>query len=52
MSWLVMILLLRLGGVEHPPTANDTEPLGRLRIVLGWLTLAFVVIGFTPIPIL
>ncbi len=52
MSWLVMILLLRLGGVEHPPTANDTEPLGWLRVALGWLTLAFVVIGFTPIPIL
>jgi membrane-associated protease RseP (regulator of RpoE activity) len=52
MSWLLMLLLLRMGGVEHPPTANDREPLGPVRIFLGWLTLGFVVIGFTPIPIL
>jgi len=38
-------------GPEHPPTANDDVPLGPWRVVLGWLTLAFVLVGFTPMPI-
>ncbi len=49
-QWTLMLLLLAFMGPSHPPTANDEEPLGRPRIVLGWLTLAFVIIGFTPQP--
>lgn len=50
--WYALImLLLILTGIRHPPTGNDRIPLGRGRIVLGWLTLAFIVIGFTPVPI-
>jgi membrane-associated protease RseP (regulator of RpoE activity) len=49
--WMPMIILLVLMGPIHPPTANDDEPLGIVRIILGWLTLAFIVIGFTPTPI-
>ena len=45
-----MILLLFMMGPSHPPTADDEEPLGWPRIVLGWLTLAFIPFGFTPIP--
>ena len=48
--WLLMIFLLFMMGPDHPPTANDDEPLGWPRIVLGWLTLAFIPIGFTPMP--
>ncbi|HXY32639.1 MAG TPA: site-2 protease family protein, partial [Planctomycetaceae bacterium] len=47
----VMVALLFLSGPRHPPTANDHVPLGIGRIVLGWLTLAFVIVGFTPVPI-
>jgi hypothetical protein len=43
-------MLLVLIGPNHPPTADDDMPLGRGRIILGWLTLAFVIIGFTPRP--
>ncbi len=50
-EWSLMLLLLVMMGPKHPPTANDDEPLGRGRILLGWLTLAFVIIGFTPTPI-
>ena len=50
-QWTVMLLLLLLIGPIHPPTANDEEPLGAVRIVLGWLTLAFIFVGFTPIPL-
>lgn len=48
--WMLMLILLVMMGVRHPPTANDDVPLGRRRIVLGWLTLAFVAVGFTPSP--
>lgn len=49
--WILMVLLLFVMGPIHPPTANDNMPLGPIRIVLGWLTLAFIIIGFTPMPI-
>ena len=50
-QWLPMLLLVVLFmGPNHPPTANDDGPLGTGRIILGWLTLAFVIIGFTPTP--
>ncbi len=52
MGWTPMLLLLYLMGARHPPTANDNVPLGFWRHVLGWLTLAFLPLGFTPIPFL
>lgn len=48
--WFLMIGLLWLVGVRHPPIA-DHQPLGWKRIALGWTTLLFVVIGFTPNPL-
>jgi membrane-associated protease RseP (regulator of RpoE activity) len=50
-SYGLMVLLLVIAGPRHPPTADDNVPLGMGRVVLGWLTLAFVIIGFTPVPI-
>jgi membrane-associated protease RseP (regulator of RpoE activity) len=50
-GWLLMILLLMLMGPVHPPTANDDMPLGTARTVLGWASLLFVPLGFTPVPI-
>jgi membrane-associated protease RseP (regulator of RpoE activity) len=49
-AWLLMLMLLVWIGPNHPPTANDDMPLGTGRMILGWLTLAFVIIGFTPRP--
>ena len=51
-GWMLMIFLLTMMGPRHPPTANDDVPLGLGRIILGWLTLAFLLIGFTPWPFL
>ncbi len=48
-QWTLMILLLALIGVRHPPTANEVR-LDPGRRVLGWLTLTFVFFGFTPTP--
>ena len=50
--WMLMLILLLVMGPVHPPTADDSEPLGVVRTVLGWLTLAFIIVGFTPTPIL
>lgn len=50
-SFILMIGLLYAFGLKHPPTADDNVPLGATRTGLGWLALAFVLIGFTPIPI-
>jgi membrane-associated protease RseP (regulator of RpoE activity) len=49
-GWSVMLMLLFLMGPKHPPTADDTVPLGTGRVILGWLTLAFILLGFTPQP--
>ncbi|MBN2024550.1 MAG: site-2 protease family protein [Pirellulales bacterium] len=49
-AWWLMVLILFIMGPQHPPTADDNVPLGPARIVLGWLTLGFVILGFTPRP--
>jgi membrane-associated protease RseP (regulator of RpoE activity) len=48
--WTLMLLLVGLMGPRHPPTADDNVPLGLPRIILGWLTLAFVLVGFVSMP--
>jgi membrane-associated protease RseP (regulator of RpoE activity) len=48
--WFLMLFLVMLMGPKHPPSGNDSVPLGPVRIALGWLTLAFLIIGFTPNP--
>ncbi len=48
---LPMLLLIAFLGTTHPPTRNDKASLGVCRRLLGWATLAFVFIGFTPNPI-
>ncbi len=48
--WTLMVVLLAAIGPKHPPTSDDGVPLGRWRVVLGWLTLAFLIVGFTPNP--
>jgi membrane-associated protease RseP (regulator of RpoE activity) len=49
-GWTLMIFLLMLMGPVHPPTANDGVPLGTGRTILGWASLLFVLVGFTPTP--
>ena len=50
-GWSLMVMLLLMSGPLHPPTHDDTEPLGWGRTILGWTTLSFIVVGFTPVPI-
>ncbi|MEQ8634825.1 site-2 protease family protein [Gimesia maris] len=51
-GYSLLILLLVFFGINHPPTADDTVPLGKTRIITGWLTLAFFIIGFTLTPVI
>ncbi len=49
--WTLILILLSLIGVTHPPTANDDIRLTALRKVLGVGILAFLFLGFTPFPL-
>jgi membrane-associated protease RseP (regulator of RpoE activity) len=49
-GWSLLFVLLLVFGPFHPPTADDTVELGAGRVLLGWLTLLFLVVGFTPEP--
>lgn len=42
----VMVLLLLIIGTRHPPTSDDTVPLGPFRVVLGLASLAIPVLCF------
>jgi len=52
LHYALIVVLLLIFGPRHPPTANDRIPLGIGRTLLGWAMLGFVIIGFTPTPIL
>ncbi len=48
LSWIIMLLLIMLIGVEHRPTANDYVPLGRTRRFIGVLSLSIPLLCFHP----
>ena len=47
-QWVVMVVVVTLIGVDHPPTANDNMPLGKWRYALGLASLAIPVFCFIP----
>ncbi|MCY2986871.1 MAG: site-2 protease family protein [Planctomycetota bacterium] len=44
----LMVVILLLIGPDHPPTRDDSVPLGWFRTVLGWLCLLIPVFCFPP----
>ena len=50
-AYALLFILILIMGPKHPPTADDSVPLDLKRQVIGWLTLAFLFVGFTPRPI-
>lgn len=46
--WTLMILVILLIGTAHPPTRDDTVPLGWLRIILGLISLLIPLFCFAP----
>jgi membrane-associated protease RseP (regulator of RpoE activity) len=47
-GWSLMIILVILMGIDHPPTADDTARLGPFRIALGLASLIIPVLCFPP----
>ena len=48
-NWTVMLVLVILLGVDHPPTRDDDVPLGFWRSVIGLASLAIPILCFTPV---
>ena len=47
-TWILMAILVMLIGTDHPPTSDDTVPLGWFRTTLGLVSLAIPVFCFVP----
>lgn len=48
--WTLMLMLIVFFALRHPPVRRDSPPLDLARQILGWATLAFLPLGFTPVP--
>ena len=49
-GWLLWTTVLLFIGLRHPVTLDDSLPLSRRHIWLGWIALAMFVLCFTPMP--
>lgn len=50
-GWILMIVMLLVIGIRHPPTADDAAPLGWFRRVIGIASLAIPILCLAPRPI-
>ena len=50
-NWTLMLVLVILLGVDHPPTRDDTVPLGFCRQAFGLVSLGIPVLCFTPMSV-
>lgn len=49
-NWVVMVVLVTLMGVDHPPIRDDGRPLGLFRTALGLAVLTIPLLTFMPEP--
>jgi membrane-associated protease RseP (regulator of RpoE activity) len=49
-GWLVWTTVLLFIGLRHPITLDDSIPLRRRHIWLGWFALVMFILCFTPMP--
>ena len=49
-GWFLLILLLLLFGLRHPPPLDPVTPLGKGRVVVGLLAFLIFFLCFTPVP--
>jgi membrane-associated protease RseP (regulator of RpoE activity) len=53
-SWIVltiiMLVMMKIIGLRHPPVLNDYEPLGRERLILTAFAVLMFALCFMPIP--
>ena len=50
-GWLLLAILVLFLGARHPPPLNDISKLGKKRTMVGALTLAILLVGFVPQPL-
>ena len=50
-GWWVWAFMSGLWGFGHPPVHDIHVPLGRKRVVVGWIAVAVFVVTFVPIPV-
>ncbi len=50
-NWVVMVVVVALIGVDHPPIRDDGRPLGPLRTALGLLSFLIPIVTFMPEPL-
>ncbi len=50
-NWTLMLVIVIMLGVDHPPTRDDNVRLGWKRWLFGFVSLAIPVFCFTPILI-
>ena len=50
-SWILMVVLVIFIGTDHPPTHDDTVPMGPVRYAIGIASLLIPVLCFMPTPI-
>jgi membrane-associated protease RseP (regulator of RpoE activity) len=49
-GWLLWSTVLLILGFRHPVTLNDSIPLSKRHVWLGWIALAMFVLCFIPMP--
>jgi membrane-associated protease RseP (regulator of RpoE activity) len=50
-GWWLWAFMAGLWGFGHPPVRDIDVPLGRKRVIVGWIAFAILVLTFTPIPL-
>lgn len=50
-SYLIMLVLILIMGLQHPPALDDITDVGRFRRVLGIATLLLFFVLITPVPL-
>lgn len=50
-GWVVMLVVIILLGIDHPPMAEDPEPLSPMRRAIGWLALLVPILCLSPLGI-
>jgi Zn-dependent protease len=49
--FVLMLLLILAIGIKHPPSRDDTTPLGWFRQCLGWCCLVLPLLCVPPVPL-
>jgi membrane-associated protease RseP (regulator of RpoE activity) len=49
-GWFIWAFMAGVWGLGHPPVVDPLVPLGRGRVLVGWIAFAVFVLTFAPVP--